>query len=230
MTSCSASGYPPLLRLPQDIWLQILLEYELGYFDLLRLSGVNRAFNDLLQSPSLSSLLFRSALPSSPLPPNIRINLHPILSLSSLAITSSSNAKLYSFDEINPCDSTTHYPSQLSARLEKATSPPTSRLQLRGVGPRPSILESPEPGRPVSVEDVIQACAELFSSSFTAEELYDNDDLSDEGDAEELQATGKSYLEALEWGRDAVFWEGWREPLWVDEEGEVVLKALPLGS
>lgn len=239
-----------MLRLPRDIWLQILLEHELNYFDLLRLGGVNRAFSELLQvsclrdppsahthfcvllqTPSFASVLFRSPLPTSPLPRNTRIDLHPILSEASLAIKSPSEATLFKPNKDNPYSiSIRHYPSQLSARLENATSPPLSRLQLRGVGPRPSILESTKLGRPITVEDVIEACAELFSSSFTAEELYDNDDLSDEGDEEDLEATGKGFLDALEWGRDAVYWEGWREPLWVEPDGEVVLKALPFGS
>ncbi|ORY88292.1 hypothetical protein BCR35DRAFT_351112 [Leucosporidium creatinivorum] len=66
------------LGLTTELWLTILGDDELDFYDLKLLERV-KAFNRLLQHPSLASKLFRAPPSSTPLSPGQPISIHPAL-------------------------------------------------------------------------------------------------------------------------------------------------------
>ncbi|KAL8291702.1 hypothetical protein RQP46_001960 [Phenoliferia psychrophenolica] len=215
-----------------DVLLTILLDHGLTYFDVKRFGDVCKALRAWVQvCPTLNRLLFRGGeLPK----PNSPIRLHPALALSKSFI-SNKHGGIYLI-AVKPISArikkarkgkgqrpkfetrnVAHRPHKtfpvhrLSCASEKATSPPTAHLVIRGIGSSahpddiPPIEINNTTG--VTVLDVLNAVVERWTSQ--------------QGDESEWKKMWKS-------NEPTGVWSGWAG-LEVKEDGRVELKAKTFG-
>ncbi|ORY88340.1 hypothetical protein BCR35DRAFT_301877 [Leucosporidium creatinivorum] len=152
------------INLPSEVWLNVLSDSELEYFDLKRVQRVSKSFDRLIKTPFFDPLLFRSQPPSTP-PDDDETELHPILfDLDILAMSPS-------YITIRT-QRRQHVVQQLElSRTEMVTYPSTSRVWLKDFGSEAleSSVHNPD-GSGVTISQLLDAVVDLWGEE--SEEVW----------------------------------------------------------
>ncbi|GAA5900479.1 hypothetical protein JCM5296_001558 [Sporobolomyces johnsonii] len=129
VTPAALGSTPAALRLPDELWLDILTQRGLTYGHLRKAGRICKRLQRLLQSEELDALLFRQGPPSPPLVQGSKLKVHPMLELTECVFTDFSKALMFCPGPDGPDDKhCIDYPRTLN---EFATAPASSIINIQ---------------------------------------------------------------------------------------------------
>ncbi|KAM0747557.1 hypothetical protein T439DRAFT_366438 [Meredithblackwellia eburnea MCA 4105] len=153
----------PIMKLPESLWIKIILDHGLTYFDVKRLGRVGTMFRMISKSTSLDNLMFRGGeVEHSPTEDDEDWRLHPLLLHGkynfrdgNFTISPRKSLNFHFYDGGVPIIG-------LESSQEFAVVPPQARIELKNVGSG-GVVEN-KTG--VTVHDVVEKL-ELLLSGYT---------------------------------------------------------------